>query len=839
MAAVKNSRVLWTIPFMLIVVLFCPLAYGKVIYVDDDAVGANDGTSWENAYNHLQDALADADSAEKPVEIRVSQGIYKPDQGEKQTPGDREASFRLINGVTIKGGYAGLSHEDPNDRDVAGFTTNDLEGEWFLGGSDIQGNHTWNGLLVIDSAGAITGGTLESSEGLVYTFIGGDLAIDSKGKVTGQVTDSDGVATQLTMQMDKSKGIIAGEGNATIDDEDGVFIFIRKSSGFTTGDLAGEWFLGGSDIQGKHTWDGLLTIDSTGLVTGGTLAGSDDGPVYTFTGGDLAIDATGKVTGTVTDSDGVTTRLTMQMDKSKGIIAGEGNATIDDEDGVFVFVRRSPGYETILSGDLEGNDIEATDARDLLTEPTRSENSYHVVTGSGTNNAAVLDGFAITGGNADGGTFPAAGSIGSGMYNVSGSPTLSDCAFRYNSANSGGAGMSNGDNSNPVLTDCSFVENFTAEDGAGMLNYAHCGPILIGCSFIGNLSDDHGGGMLNADKSNPVLINCVFEGNSAGTDSLRHDGGGMYNTDSSPKLSNCIFSHNSAGRNGGGMHNRNNSNPTLTNCTFNANYALSFGGGVHNQDAIATLLNCIMWANGSDQIYGDATVSYSNVEGGFNGEGNMDADPRFADPSNGDFHLRSQAGRWDLSSQTWVLDNVTSPCIDAGDPDSDWTLELMPHGERINMGAFGGTPKASMSFSAVGTSEGFETGDFSKLPWEHGGNADWTVTHLDKLSGKYSTKAGAVNNDESTTLQVKLDCMSGNIAFYCKVSSETGFDYLQFYIDGVEKGKWSGEEDWIEVSFSVTAGVRTFKWTYSKDGSVSEGDDTAWIDDIALPVAPP
>jgi len=59
---------------------------------------------------------------------------------------------------------------------------------------------------------------------------------------------------------------------------------------------------------------------------------------------------------------------------------------------------------------------------------------------------------------------------------------------------------------------------------------------------------------------------------------------------------------------------------------------------------------------------------------------------------------------------------------------------------------------------------------------------------------------------------------------------------LKFYIDGVRKGRWSGEEDWAEVSFPVTAGRRTFEWTYSKDGSESEGDDTAWIDDIVFPI---
>ncbi|GAF78502.1 unnamed protein product, partial [marine sediment metagenome] len=88
------------------------------------------------------------------------------------------------------------------------------------------------------------------------------------------------------------------------------------------------------------------------------------------------------------------------------------------------------------------------------------------------------------------------------------------------------------------------------------------------------------------------------------------------------------------------------------------------------------------------------------------GDGNIDADPCFADPCNGDYHLKSQAGRWEPSGQTWVQDAVTSPCIDAGidvgNPASDWTAELWPHGKRINMGAYGDTPEASMSVSDVG-----------------------------------------------------------------------------------------------------------------------------------------
>ncbi len=108
------------------------------------------------------------------------------------------------------------------------------------------------------------------------------------------------------------------------------------------------------------------------------------------------------------------------------------------------------------------------------------------------------------------------------------------------------------------------------------------------------------------------------------------------------------------------------------------------------------------------------SVAYSNVAGGQAaayvrggctldwGAGNIDADPCFADPNNDDYHLKSQAARWNPDSQTWDQDDVTSPCIDAGDPVSDWKPELWPHGICTNMGAYGGTLQASRSLSDAG-----------------------------------------------------------------------------------------------------------------------------------------
>lgn len=93
---------------------------GQVIYVDNDATGSNDGSSWENAYKYLQDALADADSSPKPLEVRVAQGTYRPDEGtlHPHGTGDRKMTFELIKGITIKGGYAGVDKTDQNQRDV-------------------------------------------------------------------------------------------------------------------------------------------------------------------------------------------------------------------------------------------------------------------------------------------------------------------------------------------------------------------------------------------------------------------------------------------------------------------------------------------------------------------------------------------------------------------------------------------------------------------------------------------------------------------------------------------------------------------------------------------------
>ena len=278
-------------------------------------------------------------------------------------------------------------------------------------------------------------------------------------------------------------------------------------------------------------------------------------------------------------------------------------------------------YETILSGDIG-------------TVDSNADNSYHVVSSSiGTEPNAILDGFTITGGNANG---PSAGhyNLGGGMFNDDGKATVRDCVFRANLA---------------------------AVHGGGMLNSGR--PTLLNCMFIENVAGSSGGGIFNNPGGSLTLINCKFISNKA-----NGDGGGMasiWNT--MPNLTNCIFNNNSAAGQGGGMLNFNGSHPMVTNCTFTENSA-GLGGAICNRDgpyqSKATVRNCILWNDSPSEIYSDNIyfdVNFSDVEGGWPG-GNIDTDPLFRDADGPDDIVGTEDDDLRLFAG--------SPCIDAGDNNS-------------------------------------------------------------------------------------------------------------------------------------------------------------------------
>ena len=138
--------------------------------------------------------------------------------------------------------------------------------------------------------------------------------------------------------------------------------------------------------------------------------------------------------------------------------------------------------------------------------------------------------------------------------------------------------------------------------------------------------------------------------------------------------------------------------------------------------------------------------------------------------------------------------------------------------------------------TSQGFFDGFETGNLSALPWATGGDFTWYVTDSEQYEGTYSATVSEVMEDlDYAYLQVTLTLEAQSaVGFYRKVSSEPGYDWLTFQIDGSEKGAWSGEFDWGYVVYPVGAGTRTFRWEYEKDMVNSSGWDRAWIDNVHI-----
>ncbi|MGB5137144.1 MAG: M14 family zinc carboxypeptidase, partial [Candidatus Zixiibacteriota bacterium] len=156
---------------------------------------------------------------------------------------------------------------------------------------------------------------------------------------------------------------------------------------------------------------------------------------------------------------------------------------------------------------------------------------------------------------------------------------------------------------------------------------------------------------------------------------------------------------------------------------------------------------------------------------------------------------------------------------------------------RVDVTADGGYTDSTFFALTVGQSvEDFETGNFTQYDWTMGGNAPWTIVSTGQYEGAFSAASGAIGNSQSSTMSVSQQVTTaGNISFYYKVSSEVNWDWLRFYIDGVEKGSWSGSVGWAQASYAVTPGTRTFMWEYEKDGSQIGGSDKAWVDLIVFP----
>ena len=201
--------------------------------------------------------------------------------------------------------------------------------------------------------------------------------------------------------------------------------------------------------------------------------------------------------------------------------------------------------------------------------------------------------------------------------------------------------------------------------------------------------------------------------------------GGIYCSGASPKLSHCLIVGNRCTDPNGAAVYFEQSRAVMTNCTVADNYAGQNGAGLALVDSDVNVMDSILWDNYPSEIRArgtsDPSIRYCNVRGSWPALGDTGSDPLLARPGywadpadpnmvvamenpgavwmNGDYHLKSQAGRWDPAAGSWRRDEVTSPAIDAGDPASPIGYEPAPNGGIVNMGAYGGTAEASLSRS--------------------------------------------------------------------------------------------------------------------------------------------
>ncbi len=277
---------------------------------------------------------------------------------------------------------------------------------------------------------------------------------------------------------------------------------------------------------------------------------------------------------------------------------------------------------------------------------------------------------------------------GGAIYNGSASSTVTRCVFTGNRARgaytSTGGGMCN-DASSPVVTQCTFTSNDASGlyfgNGGGM--YSTSGsPVVTDCTFDTNHAAGGGGGMYNGSAP-ATVTNCFFTGNIV-TGWHEGFGGGMYNGSCAPAITNCVFAGNIAHQTdtcrGGAIYNEA-AWANLMNCTLSGNSAdgrsTTGAGGIYNQDCAPSISNCILWGDSPGEIQGTYTgVFHSCVQGGNTaGLDNIEDDPLFVDPANGDYSLQA-----------------SSPCIDKGTdveaPGMDILGVARPQGLGFDMGAY-------------------------------------------------------------------------------------------------------------------------------------------------------
>lgn len=350
---------------------------------------------------------------------------------------------------------------------------------------------------------------------------------------------------------------------------------------------------------------------------------------------------------------------------------------------------------TILSGDIG-------------TPNNSSDNCYHVVLSVSDGATTLLDGMTITAGKADGtGAIDVEGSgtnitrkDGGGFQDFTSSVSITNCTFAANNATGFGGGLYN-NNSFSVFSNCFFSGN-TANSGGAL--YSYQGSVTFTKCIFSNNTATKGGGVYNFNSA--TLTGCVFAGNIAASVG-NSTGGAIANDVSSKPITNCVFTGNSS--DSASCINNFISSPVITNCTFSGNSSANniiIGNTVFSFPEIR---NSVIW--GGEAVYNspnsDITISYTDIQGGYTGTGNINANPLFADASDPDGPDNS----WGTEDDGLKL-QCSSPALDAGSNalvpggiTSDITGAVRIQNGTVDMGAYEGTASASYVLATVNSSD--------------------------------------------------------------------------------------------------------------------------------------
>lgn len=807
-----------TLPGFWVLFSLTTMSFGQqVIYVDASHTEAGDGTSWENAYACLQNALGAARGGDV---IKVAQGTYRPDrryQTGRARPllivtGDRAASFNLRTGVVMEGGYAGFRAPDPNARDVNGYST----------------------------------------------ILSGDL-MDNDVELDGLEWSQISAFTSHPSRIENSITVVTGGSSKTVLDGftvTGGCIWTPASGGYAMQGGSGMRNFGGTAINCSFLRN-TVQIEGTGFgrglgIEGGAIVNVGSQPTFqdcAFIENICFTNSGGALGGAVFNDGSHCTFINCHF---------QGNVATASEDesagggGAICNHRSNP---TLHNCTFVGN----------LGLRSKGGCLYNFV-----NSNPVITDCVFADNSSD---------YGGAIFCLSSSPQLTGCVFLRNRAlNSGpGGAMASNSDSRPILTGCVFMAN-SAYGGGALQNGWNCRPAMINCIFSGN--EAVLGGSLYNTNAMPSLINCSFNQNRAqekggaifginselemancilwddlpgpiydenGSITSLHcivQGGwpGDGNIDGDPLFVDADGPDDIAGTEDDDLHllpsspgidaGSNSSLPDALTSDLDGNARVDNGivdigayegaaplmqhvyhvdglsgrdehdglslatafatiqqgidvaadgdtvlvhpgvytrgvdfmgkaitvasaadaailespGGdtvsfyqgegaasvlknfvlrnskravfivgssptlqnltiVNNQFGIAAYLeadpdvsNCIFWGNRQADLL-DCHARFSCTAEP--GEGNLNADPLFVDPNNGDYHLRTKRGRYRAATDEWILDGVTSPCVDAGDPEIAPWQEREPNGGRVNMGAYGITSSASMSAWSV------------------------------------------------------------------------------------------------------------------------------------------